>query len=102
MPMPEMTEQGGIFMGSIASTGYLFPIIGALEVVAGILLITNKFVPFTLILIFPIIVNAFLFHLFLDLPGIGGALIAIVLNIVLFISCKESYKSVFKMDTSLN
>jgi len=100
IPLPEMAEQARIFIGAMAETVYMLPIIGALEVVAGVLLITNKLVPLTLIVIFPILLNAFLFHLFLDLAGIGGAFIAITLNIILFFMNKESYKNLFIMDTN--
>jgi putative oxidoreductase len=100
-PLPEMTEEAGTFAGSLAQTGYIFPIVGTLQVIVGILLIVNKFRPLALIVIFPIMLNAFLLHLFLDPAGIAGSLVAIIFNVFLFIANKESYKIVFQMNPKL-
>ena len=100
-PLPEMTEEAGTFMGSLAQTGYILPIVGVLQVVVGLLLIVNKFTPLILIVIFPIMLNAFLLHLFLDPAGIAGSLVAIILNVFLFIANKESYKNVLQMNPKL-
>jgi len=64
-------------------------------------LIVNKFTPLSLIVIFPIMLNAFLLHLFLDPAGISGSLVAIILNVFLFIANKESYKNVFQINPKL-
>ena len=100
-PLPEMTEEAGTFAGSLAQTGYIFPIVGALQVIVGILLTFNKFRPLALIVIFPIMLNAFLLHLFLDPAGIAGSLVAIILNVFLFIAHSESYKNLFQMNSKL-
>jgi hypothetical protein len=100
-PLPEMTVEAGTFAGSLAQTGYIFPIVGALQVIVGILLTINKFRPLALIVIFPIMLNAFLLHLFLDPAGIAGSLVAIILNVFLFIAHKESYKNLFRMNPKL-
>tara|TARA_R110002072_G_scaffold37715_19_gene109981 strand:+ start:6975 stop:7367 length:393 start_codon:yes stop_codon:yes gene_type:complete len=100
-PLPEMTEEAGTFAGSLAQTGYIFPIVGALQVIVGILLTINKFRPLALIVIFPIMLNAFLLHLFLDPAGIAGSLVAIILNVFLFIVYRESYKNLFQMNSKL-
>tara|TARA_R110000782_G_scaffold104737_3_gene192527 strand:- start:224 stop:613 length:390 start_codon:yes stop_codon:yes gene_type:complete len=100
-PLPEMTEEAGTFAGSLAQTGYIFPIVGALQIIVGILLIVNKFSPLTLIVIFPIMLNAFLLHLFLDPAGMAGSLVAIILNVFLFIAHRESYKNLFQMNPKL-
>ena len=100
-PLPEMTEEAGTFIGSLAQTGYILPIVGVLQVVVGLLLIVNKFTPLILIVIFPIMLNAFLLHLFLDPAGIVGSLVAIILNVFLFIANKESYKNVLQMNPKL-
>lgn len=100
-PLPEMTEEAGTFAGSLAQTGYIFPIVGALQIIVGVLLIVNKFSPLTLIVIFPIMLNAFLLHLFLDPAGMAGSLVAIILNVFLFIAHRESYKNLFQMNPKL-
>ena len=74
LPMPPMTGPSGEFIGAMAATGYL-QVIAGLQVVGGALLLLGKYVPLGLTLLGPIIVNIFLFHIFLDRAGLGMAVI---------------------------
>ncbi len=96
MPMPPMPDDAGAFMGALAASGYILPIVAIVEIGTGILLLINKFKALALVILFPVMLNAFLFHLFLDLPGIGGAALAIIMNAFLIISEKESYQGLLK------
>lgn len=96
MPMPSLPASAGEFMGALAKSGYIFPFVAIVEIVTGLLLLINKFKALALIVLFPVMLNAFLFHLFLDLPGIGGAALAIIMNAFLMISEKESYQGLLK------
>ena len=96
MPMPPMPEAAGEFMGALVKSGYLMAVVAVVEILAGVLLLINKYQPLTLVILFPVLLNAFLFHLFLDIAGIGGAAMAIAMNIFLFFMNKESYTALFK------
>jgi putative oxidoreductase len=96
MPMPPMPEAAGVFMGALVKSGYLMVVVALVEIAAGVSLLINKYQPLALVIVFPVILNAFLFHLFLDLPGIGGAALAMAMNTFLFFANKESYKSLLK------
>ena len=37
LPMPQPSAEGGAFLGALATTGYMFPLIKGTEVVAGLL-----------------------------------------------------------------
>ncbi|PKH51787.1 DoxX protein [Tenacibaculum sp. Bg11-29] len=100
MPLPAPTPEGGEFLGALLKAGYIMPIVGILEVGVGVLLLINRYTSLALILIFPIILNAFLFHLALDLPGIGGSLLALILNVTLFVLYKDSYKQIFQLKSN--
>ena len=63
MPAPELPENAANFMQSLQATGYVLPIVGALEIFIGFLLLIKKWVPFALLLLAPISVNIVLFHL---------------------------------------
>jgi uncharacterized membrane protein YphA (DoxX/SURF4 family) len=95
MPMPELSEGAADFMGALGKTGYMFPLIGAIEVIAGLLLIFNKWVPFALVVLAPLAVNMLLFHLKFDLAGIGGAAVVSLLTVVLIYFNWNRYKSLF-------
>ncbi|WP_046758619.1 DoxX family membrane protein [Kordia jejudonensis] len=96
IPPPSLPTEASSFMTSLGATGYILPIVGALEVYIGILLILKKWVPFALTLLAPISVNILLFHMFLDLSGgIIGALIVTVLNIILIYKHWSQFKPLF-------
>jgi uncharacterized membrane protein YphA (DoxX/SURF4 family) len=68
IPQPPQPERAGQFLGGLAAAGYFFPLLKLTEVVAGALLLTNRFVPLALALLAPVIVNIAAFHLLLA-PG---------------------------------
>jgi len=96
MPSPELPEAAGNFMGALANTGYMFPLIGAVEVIVGLLLVFNKWVAFALVLLAPVAVNMVLFHLKLAPGGIAPAALVTILNIVLIYANWDKYKPLFE------
>ncbi len=84
LPMPPLPEAAGQFMGAFAATGYMFPMIKGLEVLAGLMLLAGVQVPLALLLLAPIAVNIFTFHFFLTgvstvgLPVLIGVLMLVV------------------------
>lgn len=94
-PPVEGTPMADWFNG-IMATNYLFPLVAIVEITVGLSLLINKFVPLTLVILVPVMLNAFLTHLFLDIPGIGGAAVFLSLNIILMYMSKENYKEILK------
>ena len=90
MPMPELPAAAGPFVGGLASTGYFFPLLGAIEVVMGALLISGRFVPLALTVLAPVVVQIALFHLVL-VPSPG--LVAFVLGAELYLAW--TYRAAF-------
>jgi uncharacterized membrane protein YphA (DoxX/SURF4 family) len=78
LPHGEMPAGAGAFAGALAATGYMFPLIKGTEVVAGVLLLSGRFVPLALTLLAPIVVNIAAFH-FVLAPGGGGVVTGVVL-----------------------
>lgn len=95
IPLPELPENAGNFMDSLKDTKYVLPIVGILEILIGVMLLFKKWVAFALILLAPISINILLFHLFLDLPGLGTALLIVILNIVLIYKHWKQYTPLF-------
>jgi putative oxidoreductase len=96
MPLPELPEKAASFMTSLGATGYVLKTVGVLEIFIGALLLMKKWVAFALTLLAPISINILLFHLFLDVEGIAGALIVAVLNGMLIYKHWPQYKSLFQ------
>ena len=95
IPLPPPVGAACDFMNSLGATGYVFPIVGILEVCIGIMLLFKKWVAFALILLAPISLNIVLFHLFLDIPGVGAALLVAILNAILIYKNWKQYKPLF-------
>lgn len=93
LPQPPISGAGGAFLGALAATGYMFPLIKATEVIAGLLLLGNRFVPLALTLLAPVVVNIFAFHLLLS-PGLGLPLVVLALQLYLAWSYRDAYRSV--------
>ena len=82
MPFPEIPGDGGILMGIYATSGFM-KIIGVIEILAGLALLLNKFVPLSLTFLVAIMFNALLFHALHDMANIGGAVLGLVLGLLL-------------------
>jgi len=95
IPLPPPTGAAADFMNSLSATGYIFPIVGILEVCIGVLLLLKKWIAFALILLAPISINILLFHLFLDIPGVSAALLVAALNGILMYKHWKQYTPLF-------
>ena len=96
MPIPPMSVEASAFMAALVESGYILPIVAIVEVITGIMLLFNKYQALALVVLFPVLLNSFLFHLFLDTAGIGGAAMATAINVFLLYVNKESYSQIFK------
>lgn len=94
MPQPAFAGEAAEFMGALGKAGY-FQILGILEIAIGLLLIVNKWVPFALVVLAPIVVNILIFHFNYDLAGIGAGALVSVLTTLLIYSNWHKYKSLF-------
>lgn len=95
IPEPYFPEEAGRFLESLSSTGYVLKVVGFFEVIIGLLLLLNKWIPFALLLLTPITINIFLFHVFLDTPGLIRAMVVIFLNAILIYKYWKSYRPLF-------
>jgi len=100
LPMPPMEGESAKFMMALASSGYIFKIVMVMEILTGIALLANRFVPLFLVMFVPITVNIIGFHLSFDLAGIGGGAFVAILHVYLLFVNLESYKSLLKFKTT--
>jgi uncharacterized membrane protein YphA (DoxX/SURF4 family) len=81
IPPPSAPPPAGAmaFAGALLQTGYMFPLIKGTEVVAGALLLANRFAPLALALLAPVVLNIVLFHALLAPTGsvIAGAVLVL-------------------------
>ncbi len=92
LPEPELAGEAAEFMGALFKAGY-FPILGVLEVFAGILLLTNKWVGFALVIASALVVNFLIFHIAHDIAGLPPAVLVTALTIALIYGNWGRFKS---------
>ena len=80
---------------AFTDSGYMWPLVGGLEIIVGVLFITKKFFPAALLALIPISVNIVLFHAVLDPPNIGPALLVAILNGYFIYGNWNNYKLLF-------
>ncbi|PCC70160.1 hypothetical protein SAMN02745121_03519 [Nannocystis exedens] len=94
MPTPPHPARAGEFLGALAATGYMFPLIKGTEVVAGALLLSGRLVPLALVLLAPVIVNIVAFHLALAPGGYGMLAFIVGLEAYLAWAYRDSFVGV--------
>lgn len=102
LPAPGDVPAGAVAFGTaLAQTGYMFPLIKGVEVLAGALLLGNRFVPLALTLLAPISVNIFAFHLFLAPGGVAIAVIILLLQAYLAWSLRSAFRPMLAARTTV-
>jgi hypothetical protein len=91
LPQPPAPAAAMGFAGALAASGYMFPLLKGTEVVAGLLLLGNRFVPLALTLLAPVIVNILFFHAFLAPAGLGIPLLVLFAEIYAAWSYREAF-----------
>ena len=92
IPMPEdMPAELVKVMGAFMEVGWLLPLAGIIEVLAGLLIIIPKFRALGAIMILPIIVGILLTHTVNDPQGLPMALILTAIELWLIIDNKDKY-----------
>ena len=95
IPMPPPSGVAGQFLGSMFVTKYLL-FVFAIQLIGGVLLLINRYVPIALTILGPIIVNILLFHGLMNLDGVGLALFVTILWAVVFASVLSAFAGIFE------
>ncbi|HYQ14279.1 MAG TPA: DoxX family protein [Polyangiaceae bacterium] len=83
LPQPAPTGLAAAFVGGLGASGYMFPLLKGTEVITGLLLLSNRFVPLALTILAPIVVNIVAFHAFLAPAGIALPIVITALGVYL-------------------
>ena len=100
LPQPPAPERAGAFLGALAATGYMFPLIKSVEVIGGALLLSNRFVPLALAILAPNVVNIVLYHANLAPGGLPVALFMLALEVFTAWSYRDAYASMLHARTA--
>lgn len=95
IPMPPPTGVAGQFVGALFLSHFLF-VIMLVQILGGILLIANRFVPLGLTLLGPVIVNIFFFHALMDPSNLPRAAVVIILWLLVAYSVRSAFAGVIQ------
>ncbi len=89
----------GQFLGALMQSHYvLVPF--AVQLLGGVLLLVNRYVPLALMILGPVIVNILCFHLFMLLTGLPLALFVTILWAILAYRHRHAFSGIFVQRTS--
>jgi putative oxidoreductase len=100
IPQPPLpTGLAGQFVTVLVQSHYVL-FVSAIQVVGGVLLLVNRYVPLALVLLGPVIVNILLFHVLLNRTGLVVAIIVAILWCILAIRQRQHLAGIFVQRTS--
>lgn len=100
IPQPAHPGAAGAFLGALAATGYMFPLLKATEILAGALILSGRFVPLGLVILAPVLVNITAFHLALDTSGVGMVVVLLALEGYLAWVHRAAYAPMFRVPSA--
>ena len=92
--MPPPTGVAAQFLGALFLS-HMLVVIFALEVIAAVLLLVNRYVPLALLILGPILVNILLFHGFMEPSGLPLAVVVTALWFVVAASVRPAFRGIF-------
>ncbi len=95
IPMPPPGGIAGQFMGALSVSHYLW-VIFAFQLVAGVLLLANRYVPLAVAMLAPVIVNILTFHALMAPSGLPLALFVAVLWALIFVDARPAFAGLFQ------
>src|SRR5882672_186508 len=95
IPLPPPEGIAGQFMGALYVSHYLW-VIFAFQVVGGLLLLVNRYVPLAVALLAPVLVNILTFHVLMAPAGLPMALFVAILWSAIFIQVRPAFSGLFQ------
>src|SRR6202162_2370821 len=95
IPLPPPGGVAGQFMGALYVSHYLW-VIFAFQVIAGVLLLVNRYVPLAVAVLAPVIVNILSFHALMAPSGLPLALVVAVLWALIFVDVRPAFSGLFQ------
>jgi uncharacterized membrane protein YphA (DoxX/SURF4 family) len=99
LPQPPMEPGPAVDLAMALMNSYVMTLVKTLEVVAGVLLLSNRFVPLALAALAPIVVGINGFHLTLAPAGGGPGYLVLALELYLAWAYRDAFKPMLQART---
>ena len=96
---PPPTGAAGEFLDAIVKS-HFFMMVAVVQIVGGVLLLVNRYVPLALVILGPVIVNIFFFHLLMAPSGLPQAIVVVILWTIVAIREKQYLSGIFAQGTA--
>nr|AIA15027.1 hypothetical protein [uncultured bacterium] len=93
-PQPELQGDVKIYMDGIMKV-QMMPIVKVIELLCGLAFVIGRYVALANVVILPIMLNVFLFHLFLGPEQLATAVVVLLANLFLLYAYRKHYTGVF-------
>jgi uncharacterized membrane protein YphA (DoxX/SURF4 family) len=101
IPQPPIEGTAGAFIGALVVSHYSYLVFGV-QLIAGVLLLTNQFVPLAVALLAPMLANILTFHLAMQPQGLPPGIFATLLWAVIAWAYRGYFASLFTQKATLS
>jgi putative oxidoreductase len=91
IPSPTRPGAAGQFIGAMAASHYSH-LVFAVQLIAGALLLVNRFVPLAVVLLGAVLANILTFHITMAPDGAASAVVATILWLIVAYDVREAFK----------
>ncbi|MNK98217.1 hypothetical protein D3C87_1185760 [compost metagenome] len=96
IPQPPPPDDAMKFLSGLMANPIFFPFMKVIEITFGVLLLANVAVPLALVVLAPITLNIFLYHVVLDPAGAGMAVAMVAIHVFLGYAYFNNFRPLFK------
>jgi|SRR5450432_3026377 len=100
LPQPPMSGPPANFAGALLATGYMFPLLKGTEVIASLLLLSNRYVPLALAVLAPVLINIVAFHAFLAPGGLAIPIVLLLAELYLARSHRDAFAPMLQAENA--
>ena len=97
IPQPPPASPLALEYLTVLTVSHYFVLIFLIQLIGGLMLLANRFVPLELTLLAPILVNILLFHSLMDIANIGPGVLATILWLVIFASVRPAFRGILQV-----
>ena len=100
IPQPPPASPLAIQYMTVMALSHYFVLVFLVQLIAGILLLVNRYVPLALVLLAPVLVNILVYHALMDLAGLPPGLLATILWGLIFVHFRRAFSGIFQSTPS--
>ncbi len=96
IPQPPPASPVAVQFMTAMAASHFFVLVFVVQLLAGILLLVNRFVPLALVLLAPVLVNVFNYHILMDPSGLPAGVVALILWCLVFYGVRGAFAGILR------